>query len=142
MKEMQGNVEENRELSGEQIEKAARKWAWALCYYAKEDEEFFEQFWCALQNSPQIYLEFIHYLQYQNFLCQYKIAGYSVVDIMVWQMDHFKAEMDRGQDDMRQNGDKMLLMAFDTMLKMENQPEKYVQLMQTETGTDYPDKFR
>lgn len=126
----------------EQIEKEARSWAWALCYYAGEDEKFFEQFWCALQNSPQIYREFVYYLQNQNFWCQYKIMGYSVVDIMVWQMDHFKAEMDRGHDDMKQNGDKMILMAFDTMLKMENQPERYVQLMQSETGTDYPDKFK
>lgn len=128
--------------NGEQIEKAARKWAWALCYYAGEDEAFFEQFWCALQNSPPIYQEFVYYLQNQNFWCQYKIQGYSVVDIMVWQMDHFKAEMDRGHDDMKQNGDKMLLMAFDTMLKMENTPEKYVQLMQSETGTDYPGKYQ
>ena len=60
---------------------------------------------------------------------------------MVWQKDHFKAQMDRGHYDMKQNGDKMLLMAFDTMLKMEKQPEKYVQLMQSETGTDYPDKY-
>jgi hypothetical protein len=42
---------------------------------------------------------------------------------------------------MKQNGDKMLLMAFDTMLKMEKQPEKYVYLMQSETGTDYPEKY-
>ncbi len=60
---------------------------------------------------------------------------------MVWQMDHFKAQLDRGHDDMKQNGDKMLLMAFDTMLKMEKQPEKYVYLMQSETGTDYPEKY-
>ena len=49
--------------------------------------------------------------------------------------------MDRGKDDMKHNGDKMLLMAFDTMLKMEQSPEYYVNLLQTETGTDYPEKY-
>lgn len=120
---------------------AAWQWAKALCYYAGEDEAFLERFWMELQGSLQIYREFVYYLTNQAFLCQYKIEGYSVVDIMVWQMDHFKAEMDRGHDDMRQNGDKMLLMAFDTMLKMEKEPGKYVRLMQSETGTDYPEKY-
>ncbi|MDE5933645.1 MAG: hypothetical protein K2H40_14345 [Lachnospiraceae bacterium] len=124
------------------LNEAAREWAEALCLYAGEDESFLEQFWNALMESEPVYREFVYYLENRNFLCEYRISGYTVVDIMVWQMDHFKAEMDRGNDDMKHNGDKMLLMAFDTMLKMEKQPEKYVYLMQSETGTDYPDKYR
>lgn len=120
---------------------AAWQWAKALCYYSGEDEEFLKKFWERLQVSEGVYKEFVYYLTNQTFLCEYKVAGYSVVDIMVWQMDHFKAEMDRGHDDMKQNGDKMLLMAFDTMLKMEEQPDKYVRMMQSETGTDYPEKY-
>lgn len=119
----------------------AWEWAQALCFYAGEDEAFLEQFFSALQDSEAVYREFIYYLEHQNFLCEYRIGGYTIVDIMVWQMDHFKAQMDRGHYDMKENGDKMLLMAFDTMLKMEKEPEKYVQLMQSETGTDYPDKY-
>ncbi|MBD5495525.1 MAG: hypothetical protein HDR12_14480 [Lachnospiraceae bacterium] len=120
---------------------AARQWAESLCYYAGENEEFLEQFWNAMEASEEVYREFVYYMENRNFLCQHKVEGYTVVDIMVWQMDHFKAQMDRGHYDMKQNGDKMLLMAFDTMLKMEKQPEKYVQLMQSETGTDYPGKY-
>lgn len=119
----------------------ARQWAKNLCLYAGEDEAFFDRFWSAIQNSPSIYQEFVYYLENRDFLCAYRIEGYTVVDIMIWQMDHFKAEMDRGLEDMRQNKDKMLLMAFDTMLKMEKEPEKYVYLMQTQTGTDYPGKY-
>lgn len=125
----------------EKLNEAAREWAEALCFYAGEDKNFLERFWSALMESKPVYREFVFYLENRNFLCEYRIAGYTVVDIMVWQMDHFKAEMDRGHDDMKQNGDKMLLMAFDTMLKMEKEPEKYVYLMQSETGTDYPGKF-
>ncbi|MCM1040657.1 MAG: hypothetical protein NC434_15170 [Ruminococcus sp.] len=124
-----------------ELEDAARKWAGALCYYAGEDEAFCEQFWSALRESEPVYREFVYYLENEDFLCQYRISGYTIVDIMVWQMDHFKARMDSGEHDMRENKDKMLLMAFDTMLKMEKQPEKYVSRMQSETGTDYPDKY-
>lgn len=124
-----------------QMDEAAREWAEVLCFYAGEDREFFERFWSALKESQPVYREFLYYLANRNFLCEYRISGYTIVDIMVWQMDHFKAQLDRGHDDMKQNGDKMLLMAFDTMLKMEKQPEKYVYLMQSETGTDYPEKY-
>lgn len=123
------------------MEEKAYQWACALCYYAGENEAFLQDFWQRLRKSENVYKEFTHYLQNQNFLCAYTVEGYSVVDIMVWQMDHFKAQMDRGKDDMRSNGDKMLLMAFDTMLKMERDPARYVELMQTETGTDYQGKY-
>lgn len=123
------------------MEEKAYQWACALCQYAGEDESFLKDFWLRLRQSENVYREFVHYLEHQSFLCDYKIEGYSVVDIMVWQMDHFKAQMDRGRDDMKNNGDKMLLMAFDTLLKMEREPERYVELMQTETGTDYEGKY-
>lgn len=60
---------------------------------------------------------------------------------MVWQTDHFKAELDRGKYDMKRNPSKMVLMAFDTFLNMEKDPEKYVRQMSGETGTDYPGKY-
>lgn len=123
------------------MEEKAYEWAQALCYYAGKDEEFLKNFWRMLKKSEGVYKEYLYYLERQQFLCEYKVSGYSVVDIMVWQMDHFKAQMDRGKEDMKNNGDNMLLMAFDTMLKMEQKPEYYVNLMQTETGTDYPGKY-
>lgn len=119
----------------------AYNWAKALCYYAGESDAFLEQFWENLTQSEGVYREFVYYLEHQNFLCEYQIEGYSLVDIMVWQMDHFKAQLDRGKDDMKNNADKMLLMAFDTMLKMERDPMRYIRSMQSETGTDYPGKF-
>ncbi len=119
----------------------AYEWAKALCYYAGEDEAFLSRFWQSLTKSEQIYREFVYYLEHQDFLCDYKVAGYGMLDIMVWQMDHFKAQLDRGKDDMKHNADKMILMAFDTMLKMEKEPEKYVTLLMSETGTDYPGKY-
>ena len=123
------------------MEERAYQWAYALCYYAGKDEAFLQDFWQRLLQSENIYKEFTHYLEHQSFLCEYKVEGYGIVDIMVWQMDHFKAQMDRGKDDMKNNGDKMLLMAFDTLLKMERDPAKYVDMMQTETGTDYEGKY-
>ncbi len=119
----------------------AYEWAKALCRYAGENEAFLEQFFTMLTASEGVFREFLFYLEHQDFLGEYKVEGYGLIDIMVWQMDHFKALLDRDRDDMRENGDRMLLMAFHTMLLMERDPEYYVNLLQTETGTDYPDKY-
>lgn len=119
----------------------AYEWAKALCHYAGENKSFLENFFAMLTASAGVFEEFVFYLDHQNFLGKYKVAGYGLIDIMVWQMDHFKAQLDRDRRDMKENGDRMLLMAFHTMLLMEREPEYYVNLMQTETGTDYADKY-
>ena len=47
----------------------------------------------SLGQSEGIYAEFVYYLERQTFCCAYKVAGYSVVDIMVWQIDHMVGSM-------------------------------------------------
>lgn len=111
------------------------------CENAGENSEFAENFQKKLENDREIYEEFICYLETGNFACQAKVEGYSVVDIMVWQMDHFKARLDRDNSRTRQNRDGMLLYAFDTLLNMRKDPQKYISKMQGETGTDYPGKY-
>lgn len=112
-----------------------------LCRYAGEDKTFEEDFRSRLTADEEIYQEFVYYMEHGNFACKAKVAGYTVVDIMVWQMDHFKAWLDRDTVGTKQNGDRMLLLAFDTLLKMRKDPEPYIQKMQGETGTDYQGKY-
>lgn len=112
----------------------------ALCRESGEDEAFLQQFWERLEQEPDIYREFTAFMDEQTFLCQAKAGGATVIDIMVWQIDHFKADLDRGNEAMRNNKDKMILMAFDTMLRMRRDPAPYLEKMRSETGTDYPGK--
>lgn len=123
------------------IEKEVEEWIKQVCRAAGAEESFFQDFMVKLQNAPEIYKELFYFAYHQDFLCEYKIQGYSVVDIMVWQMDHFKAQLDRDNYAMKHNQNKMVLMAFDTFLNMEKEPQKFVELLQSETGTDYPDKY-
>ena len=112
-----------------------------LCRYAGEDDAFARRFWEKLSADEEIYREFLYYIANGNFACQAKVEGYTVVDVMVWQMDHFKARLDRDNSGTRQNGDRMLLLAIDTLLDMRRNPREYIAKMQGETGTDYPDKY-
>lgn len=114
----------------------AYAWANALCEYAGADREFLEDFWGRLTADEEIYEEFVYYLEHQDFLCKVKIEGYGLVDLMIFQIDHFRAVMDQDVADMRLNKDKMLLMAFNSLLRMRKDPEPFVKAMQGTTGTD------
>ena len=114
----------------------AYEWAKALCAYAEADEAFLQDFWKRLTADEEIYEEFIYYLEHQDFLCKVKIEGYGLIDLMIFQIDHFRAVMDQDVADMRMNKDKMLLMAFNSLLQMRKDPEPFVRMMQGETGTD------
>lgn len=112
-----------------------------LCQYGGEGEEFEMQFLAALSADEEILTELTYYMEHGDFACQAKVQGYTVVDIMIWQMDHFKARLDRDNTGTRQNPDRMVLLAFDTLLKMRKAPEKYAAKMRQETGTDYEGKY-
>ena len=112
-----------------------------LCRYAGEDKEFEKDFTLRLWEDKEICGEFVYYMEHGDFACKAKVEGYTVVDIMVWQMDHFKAWLDRDNEGMKNNGDRMLLLAFDTLLKMRKDPGPYLQKLKGDTGTDYPGKY-
>lgn len=117
------------------------QWVRTLGEKAGEEEAFLNTLTETLLKVPEAAEEFAHYMETGNFLCKMQVDGYTVIDVMIWQMDHFKAEMDRGKDEMKNNSSKMILRAFDTFLKMKEQPDRYKMLMQSETGTDYPGKY-
>ena len=104
-------------------------------------EEFFADFWERMLKHDDIYKEYVWYLVKKEFISEVSIKGYHVVDILIWQMDHFKAKLDVDTYDMKHNEAKMILNAFDTFLKMSEEPDDYIERIQVDTGTDYPDKY-
>ena len=122
-------------------EKDIREYIDRLCENAGEDQSFAEDFYERLTADQEILQEFVSYVESGNFACRAQVCGYTVVDVMIWQIDHFKAWLDRDTTGTKQNKDKMLLNAFDILLKMKQNPESYIQKMQLETGTDYEGKY-
>ncbi len=123
-----------------QITEAAHEWAYALCECAGETREYADTFWDRLTRSEGVYGEYVNYMLTQDFACTYSIDGVTIVDIMVWQIDRFKAGMDTVRPE-RDNPDRMLLTAFVTMLDMEERPEELLEAYRRDTGTDNPGKF-
>lgn len=106
----------------------------------KKPEET-EDLWERIKASNGILRELAYYHDYGNVLCEYKVAGYTLADILVWQVDHFKAYLDRPIEMNRYHKEKLFLESLDVMSRMETNPEPYVRKMQGETGTDFVDKW-
>ena len=121
--------------------KEIEQWIRTLGESAKEGEVFLKALAEALLEEPEAAQEFAYYMETGDFLCKMKVDGYTVIDVMVWQMDHFKARLDQDNSKTRQNGDRMVLLAFNTFLNLVKEPDQYIRKMQAETGTDYPEKY-
>ena len=117
------------------------KWLEELAGRAGEDQSYADGLWERMKESNGVLREFAYYHDYGKFLCEYKVAGYTLADILVWQVDHFKAYLDRPNEMNRYRQERLLLDSLDIMLQMEKDPTVYVEKMRGETGTDFVDKY-
>ena len=108
---------------------------------AGKPEGYGEALWERIRQSNGVLRELAYYHDYGNFLGDYKVAGYGLMDILVWQVDHFKAYMDRHEEMNRYRTERLLLESLDVLLKMEGDPTVFVEKMKGETGTDFADKY-
>lgn len=118
-----------------------RDWAIRLAQSAGQNAQQAEDFVVGIENSPGLQEELEYYYEHQALLCKYQVAGYTVADILVWQVDHFKAFLDRPDEINRYDRDRLLWSAFHTMLQMQEHPDIYRRKLQEETGTDYAGKY-
>lgn len=116
------------------------QYAKELCYEAGDDAGVLNVFWEAVSSHEEVLKEFEYYRNHQDFLCSLSVEGITVADILVWQIDRFKAALDEGKFALKYNGPHMVLGAFYTMADVCDHPEKYTIRFQSETGCDYPGK--
>ena len=123
----------------DQLEKALallQNFVCRLAEEAGESTEYGEQLWEGIRQSEGLLQELAYFYDRNRFLCQYKVAGYTLADVLIWQVDHFKLYMDRPDEMNRYRQQKLLLAAFDVMLQMEKDPVPFIEKMQGETGQD------
>lgn len=123
-------------ISGSELYEYAR----SLCEAAGDDNEYLEVFWSTVSKNPKLLKEFAYYAMTNDFLMEYRIEGMTVADILVWQVDRFKAAIDEGKFELKYNAPHMILAAFLTMDDVSKNPGKYMSRFNSETGCDYPGK--
>ncbi len=106
------------------------------CIACKMEEKFFEQLWDAFLQNDDIYKEYVMYLVKKDFPCEVQVCGYTIVDILIWQMDGFKTKLDMDTSKTKGNQTSMVLLAFDTFMKMRKNPEKYLTHLAEDSGIE------
>lgn len=107
-----------------------------LCEYAGFDLERADEVWLSIISDSEIYQEFIYYLEHHTFLDKMNVAGYSLSDIYVFQMDKYNLLSEIGKNPVSCNKETMVLKAFHTMSKMKLDPEKYIKRLEEGRGND------
>ncbi len=97
--------------------------------------EYGEKLWGRICGSVGVLRELAYFHDTGEFWGQYRVAGYCLTDILVWQVDHFKAYMDREEMN-RYHREKLFLESLEVLLNMEEDPETYVRKMTDESGQD------
>ena len=123
----------------EQLDKVyetLRQFVCALAAQAGRDVAYGETLWQGIRQSGGLLQELAYYHDYGEFLCRYEVAGHTIADVLVWQVDHFKLYMDRPEEMNRYRQPRLLLAAFETMLQMEREPGRFLEKMRSETGQD------
>ncbi len=144
MGEMDCNLEQDV-MQAAQLKAAMetlKKFVYHLAEGAQESEAYAADLWERIRKSSGVLRELAYYHDYGKFWGEYKVAGYCLTDILVWQVDHFKAYLDRREEVNRHKPEKLLLHSLDILLQMEENPEPYVAKLSGETGTDYVGKFK
>lgn len=103
---------------------------------AGKGAEYGERLWEEIRQSAGLLQELSYYHDYGQIWCRYRVAGYTLADVLVWQVDHFKLYMDRPDEMNRYRQQRLILEAFETMAEMEKNPEKFVEKMMYESGQD------
>ena len=116
------------------------EYARSLCEQANEEDGVLDVFWNRISAYPALIKEFDHYRLHNDFLCELEVSGMTVADILVWQIDRFKAALDEGKFALKYNGPHMVLGAFYTMADVIDHPERYADRFRSETGSDYEGK--
>lgn len=107
-----------------------------LCEVSGYEISVGHELFAELKKNDHAMEEFVYYYQNEKCLCKYTIGEYSIADIMIWQMDHFRAHMDRLDNYNRYNNGSLVICTFITFLWGYNNPQELARRISSETGTD------
>ena len=133
---MQQEQEKEKEEQLQRALKALHEFVLSLAGQAGKETDYGEKLWQDIRQSQGLLQELAYYHDSGQILCRYRVAGYTLADVLVWQVDHFKLYMDRPEEMNRYRQARLILEAFEVMAEMEKAPEKYADKMRYESGQD------
>ena len=107
-----------------------------ICNYAELPAQWSDELWMDILSRKPIYKELIYYIEHHTFLDEFKVCGYTLCDLYVWQMNRYNLIKDTGKNSRTCNKEKMAMQAFRTMVDLMDDPKEYRKRLEEGQGTD------
>ncbi|MCR4691557.1 MAG: hypothetical protein K5739_09455 [Lachnospiraceae bacterium] len=107
-----------------------------LCGYVGYRDDWRDRFWNDLLANPDIYAEFLYYMDHQDFLDEAKVGGYTATDFFIWEMRKYNVRTDRGKNGADCDKYAMLLETFDSMMQKKKDQSSITWSMEMRSGCD------
>lgn len=112
------------------------EWTLAIAREAGQTDEAAELLWGKIKSVPEVLREYAYYHDRGEALCEYSVQGYTLADIMIWQIDHFRSHMDRLDNVNKFNPASLLFDSFLCLIQLKENPAEIISRFAGETGTD------
>lgn len=107
-----------------------------MCEYVRYTDDWRDEFWQKLLENEPVYQEYLYYADHRDFLLDTKVDGFTVIDILIWEMRKYNVRTDRGKNGEDCDKEAMVLESFNTMLDMCKNAEKIEWSMEMRNGMD------
>ena len=107
-----------------------------LCRFAGESQDWCDALWGEFLLDGELYEELLYYMKHHTFHDKMNCCGYTLVDLYVWQMEHYNLMHDSGKNTEKCSKVGMVLHAFDFMAQMKKNPEECVRRLKEGRGND------
>ncbi len=108
----------------------------ALCRQNGYEDAWIDALWGDIITDEDMYAELVYFLSNHTLKDSVKIAGYSLSDLYVFQMNKYNLIREIGKNPRECNKERMVLNAFRMMIDMKSDPETYVKRLEEGKGED------
>ena len=98
-----------------------------------------EELWERISGCEGVYKELEYWCTNGNLLGEYNPQGISISDCIAWQVDHFKAYMDREENN-RWHRERLFLQSLETLLDISDGNEDVLRKITGENGESGTDR--
>ena len=107
-----------------------------LCRQNGYEDAWIDSLWGDIITDEDMYAELVYFLSNHTLKDSVKIAGYSLTDLYVFQMNKYNLIREIGKNPRECNKERMVINAFRMMIDMKADPETYVKRLEEGKGED------
>ena len=107
-----------------------------LCEFTGKPQELADSIWQGLLQYPELYDEFLYYLDNRALKDKFTFKGYSLTDIYVYRLTEHNLFSDTGKNTAACSKDAMILETFEGMLALIASPDEYIKKINSGNGMD------